>query len=46
MEKGQEKEKRRKITLKKGKEVKNASPWAVISKKKSRGGLPTPPLGS
>ena len=33
--------------IKKGERgLKNASPWAVISKKISRGGLPTPPLGS
>ena len=33
--------------IKKGERgLKNASPWAVISKKNSRGGLPTPPLGS
>ena len=33
--------------IKKGERgLKNASPRAVILKKKSRGGLPTPPLGS
>ena len=33
--------------IKKGERgLKNASPWAVISKIISRGGLPTPPLGS
>ena len=42
MKKG--KEKRRKITLKKGKEaLKNASPWAIISKK-FREGVFRPPL--
>ena len=45
MKKGKEKKEENYIK-KGGKGLKNASFWAIISKKKSRGGLPTPPLGS